>query len=141
MTGNVKRWRNGGIILRWIAAGVVEAERQFRRLNGYRDLQLLRAALERTLPTGDALTATVARRAQVPRRLALLQWALRRSYCVTRPISAPHPTESCQSRPPAVGRVASAALFATGWLPMSAAGPARRLPPLALLRAGAQCTG
>jgi putative transposase len=60
VTGNVKRWRNGGMILRWTAAGVLEAEKQFRRIKGYRDLQLLRTALERTLPTDDSLTATVA---------------------------------------------------------------------------------
>jgi hypothetical protein len=48
VTGNVKRWRDGGMILRWTAAGVLEAEKRFRRVNGYRDLQLLRAALERS---------------------------------------------------------------------------------------------
>ncbi len=46
MAGNVKRWRDGQMILRWTAAGVLEAEKQFRRVNGYRDLQLLRIALE-----------------------------------------------------------------------------------------------
>jgi putative transposase len=49
VTGNVKRWRDGSMILRWTAAGVLEAERQFRRVNGYRDLPLLRAALGRAL--------------------------------------------------------------------------------------------
>lgn len=76
-----------------------------------------------------------------PQETRLLQWALRRSYCGRDPSLRLTATESCQSRPPAVGRVASAALFATGWLPTSAAGPARRLSPLALLRAGAPCTG
>jgi transposase-like protein len=61
MTGNVKRWRDGSMILRWTAAGVLEAEKQFRRVNGYRDLQLLRIALGRTLPqTVDTLSATIA---------------------------------------------------------------------------------
>jgi putative transposase len=32
--------------LRWIAAGMVEAERQFRRVNGFRDLHILARALE-----------------------------------------------------------------------------------------------
>ena len=59
VTGNVKRWRDGAMILRWTAAGVLEAEKRFRRVNGYRDLQLLRAALERTLPPGDALATAV----------------------------------------------------------------------------------
>ncbi len=44
---NVKRWRNGRMALRWIAAGMLEAERQFRRVNGYRDLQILKRGLER----------------------------------------------------------------------------------------------
>lgn len=35
VTGNVKRWRDGSMILRWTAAGVLEAEKQFRRVNGY----------------------------------------------------------------------------------------------------------
>jgi putative transposase len=61
VTGNVKRWRDGQMILRWTAAGVLEAEKQFRRVNGYRDLQLLRIALDRTLPTStSAASATMA---------------------------------------------------------------------------------
>src|SRR5262244_3807886 len=39
VTGNDKRWRDGRMNLRWTAAGVLEAEKQFRRVNGYRDLQ------------------------------------------------------------------------------------------------------
>jgi transposase-like protein len=42
---NVKRWRSGMMALRWTAAGMLEAERQFRRMNGFRDLQQLKAAL------------------------------------------------------------------------------------------------
>ena len=42
---NVKRWRSGKMALRWTAAGMLEAERQFRRMNGFRDLQQLKAAL------------------------------------------------------------------------------------------------
>jgi len=53
VTGNVKRWRDGSMILRWTATGVLEAEKQFRRVNGYRDLQLLRLALARTLPAEE----------------------------------------------------------------------------------------
>ena len=58
VTVNVKHWRNGEMILRWTAAGVLEAEMQFRRVNGYRDLQLLRIALQATQPL--TATATVA---------------------------------------------------------------------------------
>lgn len=57
VTGNVKRWRNGEMILRWTAAGVLEAEKQFRRVNGYRDLQLLRVALDRLAPTQEVEVA------------------------------------------------------------------------------------
>lgn len=33
--GNVKRWRDGQMALRWCAAGMVEAGKQFRRVNGH----------------------------------------------------------------------------------------------------------
>ncbi len=42
---NVKRWRDGTMALRWCAAGMREAAKQFRRVNGYRHLPALRAAL------------------------------------------------------------------------------------------------
>jgi putative transposase len=45
--GNVKRWRDGQMALRWCAAGMVEAGKQFRRVNGHLHLPSLRAALER----------------------------------------------------------------------------------------------
>jgi hypothetical protein len=32
--GNVKRWRDGQMALRWCAAGMIEAGKQFRRVNG-----------------------------------------------------------------------------------------------------------
>ena len=35
--------------LRWTAAGMLEAERQFRRIIGYRDLAKLAIAIERDL--------------------------------------------------------------------------------------------
>jgi hypothetical protein len=44
--GNVKRWQDGTMALRWCAAGMVEAGEQFRRVNGYLHLAALRAALE-----------------------------------------------------------------------------------------------
>jgi putative transposase len=33
--GNVKRWRDGQMALRWCAAGMIEAGKQFRRVNGH----------------------------------------------------------------------------------------------------------
>ena len=42
---NVKRWRGGQMLLRWVAAGVLEAVKGFRRLKGHADLPRLVAAL------------------------------------------------------------------------------------------------
>ena len=56
---NVKRWQSGDMALRWTAAGMLEAERQFRRVIGYRDLAKLAVALEReTRPRRPAQTTT-----------------------------------------------------------------------------------
>jgi transposase-like protein len=50
---NVKRWRDGQMALRWCAAGMVEAGKQFRRVNGHLHLRSLRDTLERvTKPVG-----------------------------------------------------------------------------------------
>jgi putative transposase len=46
---NVKRWQDGQMVLRWIAAGMGEAAKQFRRVNGHLHLPALRAALEQTI--------------------------------------------------------------------------------------------
>ncbi len=43
---NVKRWRDGTMALRWCAAGMLEADHQFRRVNGHLHLLKLRAALD-----------------------------------------------------------------------------------------------
>ena len=43
---NVKRWRDGTMALRWCAAGMLEADHQFRRVNGRLHLPKLRAALD-----------------------------------------------------------------------------------------------
>jgi len=43
---NVKRWRDGIMALRWCAAGMLEAKKQFRRVNGHLHLRALRAALD-----------------------------------------------------------------------------------------------
>lgn len=42
---NVKRWRDGEMALRWAAAGMVEAQKQFRRVKGHRDIPRLITAL------------------------------------------------------------------------------------------------
>jgi putative transposase len=51
---NVKRWQNGDMCLRWTAAGMLEAETQFRKIIGYSDLANLALAVERDLATHRA---------------------------------------------------------------------------------------
>ena len=55
---NVKRWSSGEMALRWTAAGMLEAERQFRRIIGYRDLATLVVAIERDLAPTTAPSPT-----------------------------------------------------------------------------------
>jgi putative transposase len=42
---NVKRWRNGPMIRRWVALGVLRAAARFRRIKGHGDLAVLATAL------------------------------------------------------------------------------------------------
>jgi len=42
---NVKRWKNGEQVLRWAAAGFLEAESKFRTVKGYRQIPMLMKAL------------------------------------------------------------------------------------------------
>jgi transposase-like protein len=50
---NVKNWRDGTMALRWCAAGMIEAGKQFRRVNGHMHLRSLRDTLEKvTQPVG-----------------------------------------------------------------------------------------
>ena len=44
---NVKRWRGAGMALRWTGARMLEAGKRMRRLRAYRQLPILRAALNR----------------------------------------------------------------------------------------------
>jgi len=46
---NVKRWRDGDHIERWIASGLLVAERQFRKVIGYRDIPMFTAAMQSVL--------------------------------------------------------------------------------------------
>jgi transposase-like protein len=54
---NVKRWRNAEMALRWTAAGMLEAQKTFRRLKAYRQLPLLRKALEDHMQKAKAKSA------------------------------------------------------------------------------------
>ena len=52
-SANVKRWRDGQMALRWCAAGMVEAGKQFRRVNGHLHLRTQRDTLNKlTEPVG-----------------------------------------------------------------------------------------
>jgi putative transposase len=46
---NVKNWSSGEMGLRWTSAGMLEAEKQFRKVIGYLDLPRLAVAIERRL--------------------------------------------------------------------------------------------
>jgi len=46
-TGNVSRWRDGQMVLRWVAGAYLLTEKNFRKLQGYRELWTLAAALGR----------------------------------------------------------------------------------------------
>ncbi len=41
----VKRWQGGSMVFRWVSAGIVEAEKKFRRVQGWRDIEKLVRAL------------------------------------------------------------------------------------------------
>ncbi len=51
-TRRICRWRDRRMVLRWAAAALLITEKSFRKIQGYRDLWMLRAALdERSVST------------------------------------------------------------------------------------------
>jgi putative transposase len=56
---NVTRWRDGQMVLRWTAAGMLNAERSFRRIKGYKQMPQLVDALHRHAHPQRANTETV----------------------------------------------------------------------------------
>jgi putative transposase len=46
---NVKNWSSGDMCLRWTAAGMLEAENRFRKVQGYRGLANLAVEIEHDL--------------------------------------------------------------------------------------------
>jgi transposase-like protein len=57
---NVTRWRDGQMVLRWTAAGMLNAERSFRRIKGYKQMpQLIDALYRHAHPDTDRGTETV----------------------------------------------------------------------------------
>jgi putative transposase len=55
---NVKSWQGGDMRKRWTAAGMLEAERQFRRIIGHRDLADLAVAVEREVAAASPPSPT-----------------------------------------------------------------------------------
>jgi transposase-like protein len=47
VTGKVKRWRSGGMVMRWMGTALSEAENGFRKVHGYRELPPLEGKLGR----------------------------------------------------------------------------------------------
>jgi putative transposase len=59
-TGNVKHWRNGEMVLRWVGTALHEAGRGFRAVRGYRDMKQLVGALERRVRSAFDVKSKVA---------------------------------------------------------------------------------
>lgn len=57
VTANVKRWRAGDMRLRWIAAGLLAAEKQFRRVRGHKLMPKLITALGSVTIAGETQAA------------------------------------------------------------------------------------
>jgi putative transposase len=53
---NVKHWQNGDMCLRWTAAGMLEAQQQFRRIVGHTDLAKLAVAVENDVAAKRAVS-------------------------------------------------------------------------------------
>jgi transposase-like protein len=57
---NVKRWQGGSMVVRWVSAAIVEAEKKFRRVKGWRDIEKLIRALEANEQMQEAIAKRVA---------------------------------------------------------------------------------
>jgi transposase-like protein len=57
---NVKRWRDGDHIERWVGSGLLVAERQFRKVIGYRQIPLLLSSMANAVSKPIAKGAKVA---------------------------------------------------------------------------------
>ena len=49
VTGNVRRWRDGSMALRWVATALIEAQGHFRRIKGVGDMSRFIKALDRAV--------------------------------------------------------------------------------------------
>lgn len=59
-TRNVKRWRDGQMVLRWIGTALHEASGGFRAVRGFRDLKRLVAALEQHVQPATPMERKIA---------------------------------------------------------------------------------
>ena len=57
---HVKRWRGGTMVVRWVSAAIVEAEKKFRRVHGWRDIKKLVTALSALETQEETATELVA---------------------------------------------------------------------------------
>ena len=55
LCGNVKRWRNANIAWRWAGTVLLEAEKRFHRIKGYRQMPMLAEALPRAIDSQEAI--------------------------------------------------------------------------------------
>lgn len=60
-TDRVTTWKDTTMVRRWVGAGMLEAERSFRRVKGYKDMPILVAAIHRDVAkhVGQPNTETV----------------------------------------------------------------------------------
>ena len=59
-TKNVKRWQGGTMVVRWVSASIVEAEKNFRRVQGWHDIEKLVRALDLVEAKQEAAAGRVA---------------------------------------------------------------------------------
>ena len=57
-TRNVKNWKDGSMKKRWVAAGMLEAQRNFRRIRGCKQIPTLVAALRSHTTADETVTPT-----------------------------------------------------------------------------------
>ena len=77
---SVKRWRAGDRARRWSATGLLEAEKKFRRVKGYRELEILQRKLNPSLTSRSRrkVPAVESRYFQHPDRISSEQLLSRR---------------------------------------------------------------
>ena len=54
VTGRVKKWENGDMTKRWIAAGMIEAQRSFRRVRGHTEMANLVTVIGHNCPVSQS---------------------------------------------------------------------------------------